>query len=66
MAEHLVYTKKVIAKMNELLAEERVLSEDIVWLRSGRRLKSIKCRTNRYSNSFLPTAIRTFNVSLAH
>ena len=30
-------------------------------LRSGKRLRSLKCRTNRYANSFIPHAIRMCN-----
>ena len=31
-------------------------------LRSGKRLRSIKCRTERYSKSFIPASVRMLNV----
>ena len=32
-----------------------------VMLPSGRRLRSLKCRTSRYSKSFVPSSIRILN-----
>ena len=59
------YTKsytKVIYKANEILGNENhVLNPFYQYLRSGRRLEAIKCRTERYRKSFVPLSVRMFN-----
>lgn len=56
-----VYCGKVLKKVNGMLEMEHPLSDELCWLRSGRRLLACKCKTNRYRDSFLPTAIRLYN-----
>ena len=56
-----LHSKKVLNKINNYIKENGVLSKEFVWLRSGRRLESFKCRTTRFNNSFVPYAIRLFN-----
>ena len=56
-----LHNTKVLNKINDYIRENGVLSKEFVWLRSGRRLESFKCRTTRFSNSFVPYAIRLFN-----
>ena len=56
-----IYKNKVMKMMNKMVDGKSLFSNYIVWLKSGRRLQSLKCRANRYSNSFVPQAIRLFN-----
>ena len=44
-----------------MLNENHPLHDYFEFLRSGRRLRSLKCRTNRYADSFVPYAIRMCN-----
>jgi hypothetical protein len=41
--------------------EEHPLHDQFVFLRSGKRLMSPKQRTNRYSNTFVPSSIKYYN-----
>ena len=57
-----LHHEKTISKMKGIMKGTSVLSDLVCWLPSGRRLKTMKCRTSRYRNSFLPYAVRTFNI----
>ena len=53
---------KILQKANEILGNENhVLNPFYQYLRSGRRLEAIKCRTERYRKSFVPLSVRMFN-----
>ena len=52
---------KTLKKMKVITEGNHVLSDLVNWLKSGSKLRSIPCRTNRYHNSFLPYAIRLLN-----
>ena len=53
-----VYKTRLLKKTGSILSEGH---QEFSLLRSGRRLQAIKCRTNRFRNSFVPTAVRLFN-----
>ena len=53
---------KILQKANEILGNENhVLNPFYKYLRSGRRLEAIKCRTERYRKSFVPLSVRMSN-----
>ena len=56
-----LHLTRSLAKMKEIMKGDNSLSDKVVWLRSGRRLQTVMCRTSRFRNSFLPCAIRLFN-----
>ena len=56
-----LYNKNVLKKFNMVMKTDHPLQCQVQWLRSGRRLQSLMCKTNRFRDSFLPTAIRLFN-----
>ena len=56
-----VYKTRLLKKTGSILSEGHPLSREFSLLRSGRRLQAIKCRTNRFRDSFVPTAVRLFN-----
>ena len=37
------------------------LNENYVQMRSGNRLRSLRCRTSRFLNSFVPSSVRMLN-----
>ena len=56
-----LYKQSALSKIKQICKGESELNDMIVWLRSGRSIQSIRCRTTRFCNSFLPYAIRLFN-----
>ena len=58
-----LYNERAISKFKHIreLEGSCELNDMIFMLRSGKRIQSIRCRTTRFSNSFLPTAVRLFN-----
>ena len=56
-----VYKTRLLKKTGSILSEGLPLSQEFSLLRSGRRLQAIKCRTNRFRDSFAPTAVRLLN-----
>ena len=56
-----VYKTRLLKKTGSILSEGHPLSQEFSLLRSGRRLQAIKFRTNRFRDSFVPTAVRLFN-----
>ena len=57
-----VCTEKVIAKAQAIVADDsHPLYDNYKMLRSGRRWQSIRARTTRYFNSFVPYSIRLMN-----
>ena len=61
---HSVFQSKAMAKMRTIVNENHVLSDNVSWLNSGKRLKSCLCRITRYMNSSIPNAVRLFNSSV--
>ena len=57
-----VCTERIFKKANEILNNEsHVLHMHYQYLRSGKRLKTLKCRTERYRKSFVPLSVRVLN-----
>ena len=56
-----LHIDSVITKVKNMIDGKSVLCKEINWLRSGRRLSSVKCRTERYKNSFIPYSVRCYN-----
>ena len=55
-------TDRIIKKANEIMSNKNhPLHNYYELLRSGRRLRSMKCRTKRFSDSFVPYSIRMCN-----
>ena len=53
---------RITKKTKEILAsEDHILNDYYTFMRSGRRLRSTKCRTKRYLDSFVPYSIRMYN-----
>ena len=52
----------VISKVKDILMDDNhPLYCNYRWLRSGKRLQSLKSRTNRFLNSFVPLSVRMYN-----
>ena len=51
----------VLTKVKNMIDGKSVLCKEINWLRSGRRLSSVKCKTERYKNSFIPYSVRCYH-----
>ena len=61
-ADYEMYPGRVLDKVESLLGvAHHPLGQNYHWLRSGRRLQSLRCRTNRFLNSFVPSSIRLWN-----
>lgn len=59
------YKNLVCKKTNKLLKDENSLySEYFQTMRSGKRLRLIKCKTLRYQNSFVPSSVHILNSTL--
>ena len=57
-----VCLEKILQKANEVVANEsHVLHKYYEYMRSGKRLRAIKCRTERYRKSFVPLSVRMLN-----
>jgi hypothetical protein len=57
-----IYKKSVIQRCNIITADcQHPLHNQYVILPSGRRFRSLKCRTSRYLKSFVPSSIRILN-----
>ena len=57
-----IYEKCVLQRTVVIRADtSHPLSSQYQLLPSGRRLRSIKCRTTRYSNTFIPASIKALN-----
>jgi len=55
-----VYEKSVLRKAHEILDDPtHILNKQL--LPSGKRFRRLKCRLNRYKNSFMPAAIKMLN-----
>jgi len=62
MTLHEIYNKCVLQRCKVIREDEtHPLSCSYQSLPSGRRLRSVKCRTSRYSRSFVPASIRLIN-----
>jgi hypothetical protein len=58
-----LYEKAVTQRFKVIMDDaEHPLHSKYQILPSGRRLRSIKCRTTRYSASFVPTSVRLMNL----
>ena len=54
--------KRITQKAKDILANgDHPLFSFYEFLRSGRRLRSLRCRTHRFKNTFLPYSIRAYN-----
>ena len=57
-----IYTRRTLEKARKIINDQsHVLNTLFEVLPSGQRLRQIKCRTNRYRNSFIPQAITLLN-----
>ena len=57
-----VCLEKILQKANEVVANEsHVLHKYYEYMRSGKRLRAIKCWTERYRKSFVPLSVRMLN-----
>jgi hypothetical protein len=57
-----IYRSNVTKTADKIKSQDgNFLKENFIYLRSGIRLCSVNSRTNRYRNSFIPTAIRFLN-----
>ena len=57
-----IYTRRTVEKARNIKNNQsHVLNTLFEVLPSGQRLRQIKCRTNRYRNSFIPQAITLLN-----
>ena len=55
-------TARILQMSKEILAnEDHPLHHHYEFMRSGRRLRSRRCRTKRYAGSFVPYSIREYN-----
>ena len=62
--EHsILCTANVAAMTAKIMNDESHLSQEFVFLKSGRHLNVPYIRTNRYGNSFVPKAIKIFNAA---
>ena len=53
---------RIIQKTKEILAnKDHTLYHCYEFMRSGKRLRSLKCRTSRYLNTYVPYSIRLYN-----
>ena len=58
------HADRIIKNANEIMSNKNhPLHDYYEFLRSGRRLRSMKCRTKRYADSFVPHSIRMCNNS---
>ena len=56
------HRQKVISKVKDILVDDKHPMHGCYrWLRSGKRLQSLKSRTNRFLNSFVPLSVRLYN-----
>jgi hypothetical protein len=56
-----LYERSVLKKLKCIMDNEsHLMSKYIQWLPSGKRLRSLMCRTKRFQNSYVPMAIRNF------
>ena len=56
------YTNLCVKKVKNIIIDEtHPLHSYFVFLRSGVRLMSVKCRTKRYQNTFVPNAVHYYN-----
>jgi hypothetical protein len=58
-----IYNTRIVKKLASIMNNDHPLKYCINWLRSQRRLQSIMCKTNRFRDSYVPTAIRYYNLS---
>lgn len=57
-----LYKKAVMHRYNNIkINPEHPLHNKYELLPSGRRVRSVKCRTNRYRDSFVPSSVRILN-----
>ena len=57
-------TEWVLRKTKDIFKiKDHPLHDYYNFMRSGKRLRSICCRTTRYLNSFVPFSVRLFNES---
>ena len=57
-----IYKQRVIAKAAKLRSHStHVLSKYFIQLPSGLRLRTLKCNTKRFKNTFIPKAVNMFN-----
>ena len=55
---------RIIGKVENIMNDpQHPLHQSFCWMRSGKRLRSARCRTGRFLNSFIPFSIRAFNSS---
>ena len=59
---NVVYKDKALSKLKQIMEGNSVFRDKITWLRSGKRLMSLKCKTSRYFNSFVPNVVRLYNM----
>jgi hypothetical protein len=58
------YLYKIKKFTDKIMSDnESSLNIHFTWLKSGKRLRSIKVRTNRYGRSCIPMAVKLFNES---
>ncbi len=57
-----MYEVSVLRQAKKMVADKtQILYENCNMLPSGRRLSIFMCKSNRYKNYFVPTAVKIFN-----
>ena len=57
-----LYEMPAIKKINQIINDtEHLLHKYFEYLKSGRRLISVKCRSTRFQNTFVPYAVHVYN-----